>query len=100
MFLLSQIGFVYMKLVSRNLRFWTSAKHLALITKTTERLFIWGGGSCIIRVKRLQCTRLCKGKYSLMYTNTGMNMDVSNVNTCSNTHTCICICTHLSLCCC
>ena len=31
MFLLSQIGFVYMKLGSINLRFWTSAKTLTLI---------------------------------------------------------------------
>ena len=33
-FLLSQIGFDYMKLGSRNLRFWTSAKNMILIRKT------------------------------------------------------------------
>ena len=54
MFPLSQIGFVYVKLGFRNLRFWTSAKHMTLIRKTPG-----GGGVLIrrrsrfIRVKRL-----------------------------------------------
>ena len=38
MFLLSQIGLVYMKFGSRNLSFCTSAKNLTLINKTTGRL--------------------------------------------------------------
>ena len=42
MFLQSQIGFVYVKLGSRNLRFWTSAKNLTLITKTLGVLVIRG----------------------------------------------------------
>ena len=42
MFVFSQIGFVYVKLGSRNLRFWTSAKNMTLIMKAPGGVFIRG----------------------------------------------------------
>ena len=42
-----------MKLGSRNLRFWTSAKNMTPINKNSGRYYYLGGESFVIRVKRL-----------------------------------------------
>ena len=51
MFLLSQIGYVYMKLGSRNLRFWTFVKNLTPKINTPGRFSIREVMSFIIGVK-------------------------------------------------